>query len=487
LGLLAILSALNSARAAGLPSASYFDPVNDWLLRRTDPGACLPLDPEAHRAIDLLEITLQRWTPLDPVNDLFTGEPSLDGLFVRLDVRWAGLVNPPGPLYPFDPFLYGPTPVYGFVEVDVDANPDTGGELDFPQYRYFGSAVRFGGQPNIPDMHDRFAHDASAFDEDINTPPYVDRSGEEFHLTFLGEFDSSAITELAGDGDLCFETSEVWWIHAAWFHRAHGYEPFSIAWIYQPDSTARFAHNCESDTTLLTLVFPLTNAGAAAMWSEDPEPNNFNPADQFSVHEALNDLQISALLLDDGALQPGEQLIAGWINQTPDDYLDPGDWHVNALLGTSYTQPHPSADYFVWTDVFPNPLRGDVNGNSTSNITDQAQIRAFVDTFDAQDGQVDHRVVLPDFASNFSVYDTNHDGEVDTLDELLVSLAGDSNTDEDVDLRDLAQLQLCSSNPDELDLPPCAVLDLDTDGDVDPQDWARFSVHLTGPRTKVPY
>jgi hypothetical protein len=273
-------------------STTYADAQRDWLARPTDPGGELPFDLETHRPIDIMDVTLGKWRPDDAMADLFDGRFLPPGKFLRLNLTIAGLVNPPGSTRPwyFDPFAYGPHPIYGFVELDMDADVETGGELDAPQYRYVGNAVRFGGKPAIDALEDRFALDASAFDEDFDTPPFVDRSGEEFHLALLGSvFIPSDIVVVAGDADLIFEAGEIWRITAPWFHRAHGFEPFSLATggqhpgAYEPACTLQFAHDPDTDTTEIALVFPRTNAGAAEMWGQPAEPPNADPSDQFSV------------------------------------------------------------------------------------------------------------------------------------------------------------------------------------------------------------
>lgn len=78
-----------------------------------DPGAGLPFDAQAHRLIDLRELSVESWTPYEPQSDLFLGEFDPAGQFVRLELVLDGLVNPPGPSDPFDfdPFRYGEHPV----------------------------------------------------------------------------------------------------------------------------------------------------------------------------------------------------------------------------------------------------------------------------------------------------------------------------------------------------------------------------------------
>lgn len=420
---------------AGTVYTAHDDAAGDAVPRLTDPGADGPFDRQAHHLPDIRKISLGKWDPTDPQLDLFAGTYAPSGKFLRLELALDGVMNPPGPTFAeqFDPFAYGPHPVYGFVELDMDQDADTGGELDNPQFRYVGNVVRFGSKPADPALADRIALDGSAFDGDFLTPPFVERSGEEFHLALLGDlFESIDITEVAGDGDTAFEAGETWWIDAAWFHRAHGYEPFSLATggaqagEYAPRCTLQFEHVVETDVTWLTLVFPLKNSGAGSIWGEPPEAPNGDPSDQFSVREALFDLQDSAAFVEQfPSGLPEEDIITGWLNKNPSDFLEPVQWVVTVLLGTSYTSP---GDGLIWTDVSPDGVRGDVNGDMSVDQQDRLMIQQFIEDLDAIDGVVDGRVELADFALDFSVFDIDHSGVADSWDRRLAGLVTSTKT-----------------------------------------------------------
>ncbi len=473
-------------------SVRVTDVLDDAAPRRTDPGGDGPYDPQAHRLIDLHEFTIGKWDPVDAQTDLFAGSFVNNGKFVRLDLIVGGLVNPPGSVDPlaFDPFHYGDHPIFGFVEIDMDQSVETGGELDAPEYRYLGNIARFGGKPTVAEFVDRVALDETAFDDDITSPPFVDRHGEEFHLALLGsEFSPADISEVAGDSDRIFESGETWWIHAPLFHRAHGYEPFSLAQggavpgEYSPDCTVQFAHSLANGTTLISLVFPLKNAGAGQMAGEPPEPDNSDPSDQASVKEALIDLHDSAVFLDMFPTGlPEEVIITEWQNQEADWFLNPISWDITVLLGTSYTAADPTGEFFVWTDVSPDVVRGDVNGDGVADESDRQLIEQYILDNDAADGQVDGRVLIPAFADAFSVFDVSHDGATETLDVLLVAPLGDMDDDGDVDLGDYSLLQTCFSGVGTAYAPQtCGLADADADGDVDLGDMGQFEEALTGP------
>ena len=213
---------LTGAHSASAQTAwiTFDDSTRDALSRPMDPGANLTFDPDEHRLIDLQRMTIGTWAPDDPASDLFTGKFETNGEFLRLELIVDGLVNPPGSADPFsfDPFRYGDHPVYGFIEIDMDGDVWTGGELDAPEYRYLGNVVRFGGNVLRSAFADRVALDGSAFDGDFLTSPFVERHGEEFHLKLIGgQFGAADIEEVEGDGDLLFEAGETWNVEGPFF------------------------------------------------------------------------------------------------------------------------------------------------------------------------------------------------------------------------------------------------------------------------------
>lgn len=486
------LCTANVAAELRTPDITITDPTHDWLARPTAPADSLPFDIQTHRPPDIIEIRFGKWRPDDAQLDLFEGRFLPPGKFFRLDLHLLGLMNPPGSTRPwsFDPFAYGPNPAFGFVEIDMDHDVETGGELDAPQYRYVSNAARFAGKPSSDPLEDRLALDNHAFDDDFETPPFIERSGEEFHLALLGNlFDPANIVVLAGDDDWLFETGEIWRITAPWFHRAHGYEPFSLATgghvpgAYEPPCTLQFAHDADSDKTTISLVFPLRNEAAAEMWGQPVQPPNSDSSDQFSVHEALLDLHWSAEFIDEFPTGlPEEAIILEWKDKDPGAHLDPDDWRLSALLGTSYTAPPTTTEYFVWSDTLPNCRRGDVNGDGDADPGDRNAIQGYIDLHDADDGLVDGRVVLATHPVAFTVFDVDHSGIVDTLDVALVSTPLDLDDDDDVDLADFAAFQACAQDSAT---PhgglPCGLSDIDLDGDVDTEDWRRLTISWTGP------
>lgn len=490
---LAIAPPTTSAGEVDDVPSRFEDPAGDAVARPTDPGAIGVFDADLHRLPDLLEVRWSGWSPFQPQVNLFEGERAADNSdadFVRIDLVVNGLMNPPGEAGPgvFQPFRYGPNPLYGFVEIDMDENVNTGGESLAPQYRYLGNVVRFGGRINDGLLEGREALSADAFDQDITTAPLVERSGEEFHLALLGgEFTSSRITRVVGDSDFVFESGENWQIRAPFFHRAHGFEEFSfvegdlLPGEYMPDVTLQFRHDLASDRTTISLVFPLTQAGAGLAAGAPPQPIDFDPTNQVSVEEALADLRFSAEFLAKFPTgDPNEVLIQGWAMKEPEEALDPDHWRITALLGSSYLFPLQDGVFYVWSDIYPNVERGDVDGDRQIDDDDVEEIEEFIEDHDLDDSVADGVVGIDGFAENFSVFDVNHDGRVDGLDLLVAEADGDADEDEDVDLRDFARFQNCQSVA-TLGESECISADLDLSGETDRDDLPWFLANLEGP------
>ena len=471
------------------PRVRFADFRHDAVLRRTDPvkPVDVALEPIRMRAIELIDLAMGTFKPSDPRNERFEGSFDDQGEFLRLDLRVAGVVNPPGRIEPtqYTPFLYGPRPIYGFVEIDMDDNPWTGGETSDPEHRYLANLARFGG--NVPDQvwRHRSALSARVLDSNFETGPAYERHGEEFHLAFLGG-EAISVVETVGDGDAVFEAGETWLLRGAYFHRAHGFEPFSLATggqapgRYMPPCDVRFRHNEADDTTQISVVFPLTNRGSALIRGQQPQPPNGNPSDQASIEEGLVDLRDSAqFVLEFPTFTPEEALIHGWANQHPQSHIDPTAWRVSAILGTVHALPRGDAS-FIWTDLWPNVLPGDFDGKGARNGSDVEAVFSFVNQFDGKDGVNDGVVTLPNSSRNFSVMDVDYDGAVRWSDAPRIN--GDVNRDARVDLLDAAHLQRCFGPAGRHSF--CEPSNFDDNDVIDWNDVRVFGWLMDGPSTK---
>jgi len=468
----------------------YFDARRDAVLRRTDLAADGRVDEQDHAVPDLLKITIGAWAPRDPFRDLLNGEWDEDSgsAFLRLDLVFDGLVNPPGPIGfrdgGFDPYRFGPNPVYGFLEMDADEYEYTGGELSFPCVHPLGASGRFGGVPHErSELRDRYARDGRDCDGNCSRGRDVEYSGEEFHLALTGEDYQRRVVRV-GDQDNRFERGETWETFGTWLHRAHGFERFSFACgfdrgVYDPESALFFTHDDNRDETRLVLMFPLTQKAAAEWRNESRQSIDCNPYNHASVIEALDDLVQSARYWE-GRQAECKRVIEYWSDGRPDDELRPRKWQILGLFGMSYAvqQPEPEQAYFVWTDIFPDAEPGDVNGHSGVNDDDFFELYDWVQAEDGgpsdADGKRDGRVTWAGFASSFTVYDVNYDGVVDRVDVKSMIVPGDFDGDRDVDLEDWRVGFDCMLGPGVQVPRECRKSDMDLDGDVDLADVALF-------------
>ena len=522
LGALSILAA-HPLRAGAQPLVLP-DPLGDALILRTDIDADGEIDPLTQRLPDIIEMRIGAYQPDNPSLDRYTGSWDNNGGYMRFDVVLDGLINPPGPLAfanklpSYDPFLYGGNPIYGYIEFDMDADENTGGELKKPEHRYLGNVARLGGMPSDPRFAGRVAVNDSAFDDNIQTPPFVDRSGEEFHIAFLGEeiLQIMVITESAGGDPAKFESGEVWDVEGDLFHRAHGFEMFEFTCScrpgkYEPQVILRFAHDPNTDRTTISFVFPLTNDADGAM-QNPPEPGCCNngcafgtsgtpsvcpcpdwttcTAEHSSIEEALVGLQFSAEFPSDPG-NPDFQLLAGWAPKIPTDFLDPTAWRIATCLGTAYgTQGQiPDLNRWIWTDMYPDPIPGDFDGDSWITSTDTTMLNDFItlndgvvgvdDDMDPNNSSID----LSQYADNFTLFDTNYDGFVVASDVVLL---GDMDLNQTVDVLDMDDFVLALIDPTVYTdthggMDPLIRGDINSDGFLNGEDIIGFVDLLINP------
>lgn len=424
----------------------WFDPADDATIRRTDHGADGPLHPLGVPP-ELLLAKLCGWMAFDPANDPYTGT-TVDGeeahLF-RLELTFAGLVNPPGPIglggEPFNPFRFGDSPLVGFVDFDVDDDHNTGGELgSAAETRYLANVGRFGRRP-YETLGERTAASRADIDDDFYTSPQYERSGADFSLVLCGCFTPTAV-EAIGDGDGVFEADETWFVLGRFFERAQGYRDASAAFggsgpgLYDPEVELRFEHNALTDETTVTLVWALDQHGAAELAGEIEEPINLDVADQASVAEALQDIIDGA---DAGGISgPAWELVRRWQGENPFDSLDITEWEVTGLFGMPYAMPEETN--YAWTDTLGDELYADMNGDLLITQDDELLIRDYVYDTDGNapdaDAVVNGVVRIGDPGWDFRIYDTNADDLVSLQDFLPYGRLGDFNNDGVVNTQD---------------------------------------------------
>jgi hypothetical protein len=504
--------------------------------RRTDGGD--PISPIGSETVpELLSIAIGRWAPTsaagDPLSpgaslpvDEYQGAWSDTGEFLRVDLVFQGRVNPPGPVgHNYDPHRFGPSPLYAFIEFDIDRNANTGGERDEPEFRYNANVARFGGMPQGVPYVNRIAFDGGPYDTDPLTPPHIDRSGEDFHLSIFGEpGDIVEIRDVVTGDLLCsggcvpgtfvptFAAGDVWDVAGPSFGLAHGFSEFNVSiGSYDRHERLRFAHDEVRGVTLVSLIYPLTQRGWAIRSGTSTVPAmDYDTDADYSMAEAVFILQQSATF-GLNAADPYWMVIADWACNNDAEpvrcanvrngRLNPANWRVTALVGTMLAiAPATTAGLFVPTNIVPGVVVGDFNGDGWVTQTDAQMLADFIDLYD-QDPAVDAGAVfgasafdgiiqIINFGPNFSIYDVNYDGQVDAVDLAAVEQdGGDYDNDNDFDLRDVAAFQACFTGSafiiaDSTGLVCRDAFDLDGDLDIDLNDLATLTelgLDMTGP------
>lgn len=419
---------LSTRGAAGDPTTrTWSDPQGDALVRRTDFGNSAQLIPGA-TVPDLLSVTLGCWSTPTPTTDRYAGTfvPASGACMLRLDIVVKGLVNPPGRVSP-DPGFHIPTqfgnsPLFGTFEFDVDNDYDTGGEAPFfYPATYLAQAGRFGTVPQH--LADRAILTPWNFDTDVGTAPFYERSGTDFALALCGCTSATLISQ-DGNMDDLMDAGETMVVRSRFFLRATGYIDASFCFggsdfgIYDPQVDLRFKHDIASNSTTVSMVFPLTMHGAALLAGEPDQPEDFNVGNHTSVSEALSDV---IQYVNTHNLNGHAALIAqGWAGRSASSYLNVVNWRCTALVGTAYPSPVFAADY-VWTDAGFDLLASDCNGDGVITTADRQAVIDFIAQADGvfgedDDGTVNGSILLPGFAEKFAAYDINYDGLVDAID-----------------------------------------------------------------------
>lgn len=416
----AIIALAGSFSAHAQTSNVWIDDPDDAVLRLTNPNGTV--NPNSTLP-DVSTVVISGWLPDDPLADPFTGAfiNTRDAHIFRLDIVFSGLVNPPGPIalgsQNFDPFRFGESPVYGFLDLDIDDRKNTGGELSLPaELRYLANVARFGRIPH-DESGVEAARSAEDIDQDFFTPPFYERTGADYAVALCGCWEVGIVFE-GGNGDGIFDAGETWLVSGRFLERARGYVGASGAFggsapgHYDPETVVRFQHVLAIDITIITLVEPLDMIGAAILAGEPVQPPNFSLFDHTSILEALTDIIFGAGKPLSG---PVFELTRRWRGRNADDFMDVEKWEVTALFGTSYFPK--STSLYAWTDTGFDETPGDVNADELANDADIAMIRDEVYARDGgptdADGIKNGRVVLINFGTNFSLFDIDGNGVIE--------------------------------------------------------------------------
>lgn len=412
------------------PEGIYTDPQGDAVIRRTDAGNNAPLPP-GFEPIDLLEVRVEGWeTPTPETNPYAGNATGGDANLVRIRIIVDGLVVPPGPIAldgsSYQPYLFGDRPIFGYIELDIDDQKNSGGEfMPLAKNRYLANVGRFGKSPSssIADRMVRVSKDD--IDSNFSSAPQFERTGSEFTLALCGCFTPTIVAQ-NGDMDSIFDAGETWIVSGRFFERFNAFQPESGLFggsdfgRFNPVVELQFKHDQVSDTTSITLIFPVTNEGAAELAGQSEQSIDLNVSNQTSIAEALDDLIYGA----EYATGDLYHLTEPWEGRQLDDNFRPRDWGVSALIGTASTVKDPAA-LFVWTDTGFSETEGDLNSDDLSNTLDSQIILDTIDTLDGSaddaDGIVNGQVAIVDFGREFDLRDLNGDGII-ADDDIIVSV-----------------------------------------------------------------
>lgn len=470
------------------------DVSGDATARWTTFGSESPLGPEVALP-DITRVMVCGWMPTDALADPYEGVVvgPRSGHIVRVQVEFAGLVNPPGTIGSggagVDPYQYGPRPVFGYIEINADNRRGTGGELGTSATtRYLANVARFGALPDSS-ISDRAARSGleSDYDSDFCTEPFYERSGTDFELSLCGCFPSVIVSE-SGNCNGVFEAGETMIVRGRFFQRAGGYREASAVFggsepqAYDPLVNVRFRHSLVTDRTTIELVYALDMEGAAILTGEPEQAMDCLidiAGSHSSVAEAMQDVINGARGLNGGPLSgPVATLANEWAEEeSPDRATELDRWRVSALVGTAAFVGETVT--LVWTDVGFAERAGDLNSDGVVDELDAAIFDARIDVLDGSwrdgDGQHDGTYVIEGFAANFDVLDLDYDGIVGELDRALIVprpvCEGDFNHDDFVNSQDFFDFlgALFEGVP---------AADVNADGFVNSQDFFDFIVRF---------
>ncbi|RMD64490.1 MAG: hypothetical protein D6824_03915, partial [Planctomycetota bacterium] len=412
--------------------AWWFDDVGDQEIKLVDIGGNDPLVPGTVPH-DLRSLAIMGWEPTNPQTDLFTGSvvPSATANFVRLDLVVGGLAGPPGAqgleFDPFDPTAFSDNPLYGYIELDADHDPDTGGEdTTLAKFRYLTVTALYNAAPGYPPFWTRFARSSDDFDSDLRTFPQFERDGAEFTFIFDGRTQPTLVQE-QGDGDGRFEAGETMIVRGRFFERVmifaaasgFGIDAEQPGW-WTPLVDVRFSHDAAANETTVSVVVPLRQAGSAAMRGDATvEPLDFFITNQTSIEEAVNDLIVSAPLSSSHTFSI---MTLGWGSKTIDDFLDVTQWQAVAVLGHSYATLE-AGGFLAYSDVGFDEIYGDFSRDGVVTGRDAALLQKELETKDGSFADGDQTVngswFIPQWADQFTIFNLQYDHVLDGADVAL--------------------------------------------------------------------
>lgn len=423
---------VSAALAAGGRSAVaddvrvFNDPACDAVIRKTDPCNCAPVNPNWVKP-DVRKVKISAWQSATASTDPYTGSviSHTSAHLARIDIVLRGVICPPGPIGlggdPYEPDRFGDGPIYGFFELDLDNNRDTGGEISsVAATRYLANAARFGSKP-YGSIGDRAAVSGKDLFQPWTIAPQVCLTGADWVVAFCGCFPVTVV-ERSNPSHSKFQAGDTWIVEGRFFQRSGGQQWASLMTggsapgLYDPITRMRFSHCITSDETTISLVVALNQTGAGQLCGAPAEPMDLNAANQTSIAEGVSDLITGAISRPLTGLS--RALTIEWAGQPVSEATDPSDWECRFIVGTTYSSS--SGGLYVWTDVGFGESVGDVDGDGVVTSADRAPIQARIAALDGQsedgDAMINGEVKIISFGSNFDRHDLNSDGVIDAGD-----------------------------------------------------------------------
>lgn len=404
------------------------DPPNDAVLRRTDSCNCGEVNPN-WALPDVRQIRISGWQSPTASTDPYSGAVVSHGVshLARIDIVLKGVICPPGPLGfggdTYEPDRFGDAPVYGFFELDIDDDKDTGGEYPtVAATRFLGNVARFGSRPK-GSLGSRAATSGRDLFMPWTTEPQVCLTGADWVVAFCG---CSPVTVLSrsNPAHAKFQAGDTWIVEGRFFQRCGAQQNASLMsggsapGMYDPPTTLRFCHSVSVDETTITLITAIDQIGAGELRGVPPEPIDQSAANQTSIVEGVADLIAAARSRQLTGL--AREVTIRWADQSLGAVGDPAEWACRFIVGTAYASPQLDGGLYVWTDVgFLAPV-GDVNGDGAVTSDDRASILSRIAELDGgcDDGDmlINSAVTIINFGSNFDLCDINSDGVIDIVD-----------------------------------------------------------------------
>lgn len=422
--------ALGGRSALGGDQRILIDAADDAVVRSTGGGNCGSANPNWTKP-DVRKVKISAWYSPTASTDPYGGSTTTNSAanLARIDIVLKGVICPPGPIGlggdPYEPDRFGDGPIYGFFELDVDDNRDTGGETpNGAASRFLANAARFGSKP-YGSIGDRAAVSGKDLFQPWTVLPQVCLTGADWVVAFCGCFPVTVV-ERSDPTHAKFQAGDTWIVEGRFFQRSGGQQFASLMTggsepgMYDPLTKIRFSHCTVEDETTISLVVALNQIGAGLLCGAPPEQIDLDASNQTSIAEGVCDLITGAEFRQLAGLS--RALTIEWAGRPISEATNPSDWECQFIVGTTF--PSLCEALYIWTDIGFRANFKDMNGDVLVTSGDRGPIHTRIAELDGGpedgDGMMNGEVKIIGFGFNFDRHDLNSDGVIDQDDvELL--------------------------------------------------------------------